>query len=447
MAFASGYLTHRAIVEPAHPSPPTPEVQVHQRATSPLFEDTPNLNRSASAGRQADDSATQTAGIEQEERGSPNLYRLSRLYRSHLSLQRQIDDHWSPEMQKVADSILENAEDNLPKLLAGEYGSSLVLLVPATFSALIAQDQELAVQLYKRYQNQLRRFEYAILESMAQTEPDASWELLEEYAKRTGQAGPMAAAYGEIMIEDPERALAMYESAPDQYRPDIAAAIGGQILAMDTKAGLAWMAEQALPENTLALTLMRDSKAAAAAEELLYRSTDSAVRGRLLSGLAMLKAGRNPGNTLEWLSQFSSEPGYTRAAGYAVEMWASKNAADAAQYLQTQPELETAGNIRSVAAHWAFQDPVTAIDWADGLQDPALKASGLGTLALSLVSKSPQHARHALSRIPPGTGRERAIFMITMYHAGFEQGQALTIMTELGLNESEIENVLSTLPF
>lgn len=355
---------------------------------------------------------------------------------ANLSRQRDL----RRSLREMQRGMQQDPEATIEGLLAEPQSPTRGRVLPQAMALLAQQDPDLALDYLSRFPSELRESEGAILSVLASQDPLAVAELTEDYARRTGDVGPLTMRMAVMMKEDADLALASYERVPEQFKPQVALSLGGQLIQQDPKAGLDWLLQQPLDSSSLETLLrMGGADTQAAAESLLYESTDSAVRQQLLGAMASSRSWNDPAATVAWLEQFEQEPGFEMHYHNAIVRWAGKDPAAAAVHLANNPQRDSSIAIDNIARNWARRDPDAAIAWAQTLSDPVQQQSANRELITFLVQYDPARAKGLYDSMPDGSAKYRAGVDMALQQARYNMPEATRIMEELGIPTDYIQ--------
>lgn len=313
-------------------------------------------------------------------------------------------------------------------------------MLPSAIALLAQQDPDLALDYLARFPNELRDMEGVVLSAMAGRDPDAVNQLVEDYARRTGDVGPMSSALSALVKTDVELALARFDDLPEQFKPQLALTMGAQYAQQDPQAALSWMLEQRMEEHYLQMALqVGGPDIQAAADSLLYETTDEAARRQLLQAVASTRNPQDPAGTVTWLEQFDQEPGFADAYRDALSRWAGQDPAATAAHLENNPQYYDAATTEIIARYWISRDPDAAIAWAEGLDNPQSQSSATGAMVSGLARTDPARARDLYDSLPDSPAKFRAGAEMAVQQARYNQTNAGLIMQEMGVPPEYID--------
>ncbi len=346
-------------------------------------------------------------------------------------------------MREMREGMQQDPEATIDGLLATTESRERQRVLPEAMALLAMQDPDMALDYLSRFPNELRASEGMILSVVASQDPQTAAELTEDYARRSGDVGPLTAGMSALMKSDPELALASYDSVPEQFKSQVALAMGSQYMQQDPEAGLSWMLQQPVDQGSMEVLLrMGGPDVQSAAESLLYETEDSTARGQLMQAVANSRFREDPAGKVAWLEQFEQEPGFLNAHHNAIMHWAGRDPAGAATYLEDNPRYsgESAINVISnIAQNWARRDPDAAIAWAESLSDPAKQESANRSLVMALVQHDPARARGIYDSLPEGPNKYRAGAEMALQQSRYNKTQATQIMEGMGIPEEYID--------
>ncbi len=346
-------------------------------------------------------------------------------------------------MREMRKGMQQDPEATIDGLLATTDSSERQQVLPQAMALLAEQDPDMALDYLSRFPNELRESEGMILSVVARQDPQTTAELTEDYARRSGDVGPLTAGMTALMKTDPELAMASYDSVPEQFKSQVALAMGSEYMQQDPTAGLIWMLQQPVDQSSVEVLLrMGGPDVQSAAESLLYETEDSAARGQLMRALANSRFREDPAGRVAWLEQFEQEPGFQNAHHNAMVRWAGRDPAAAATYLEDNPQYQgdSAVNIISnIAQNWARRDPDAAIAWVASLSDPAQQEYANRSLVMTLVQHDPARARGIYDSLPEGPNKYSAGAQMALQQSRYNKAEATQIMEGMGIPEEYID--------
>ncbi len=348
------------------------------------------------------------------------------------------------QMRELRQGMRDDPEGTIEGLLADAEADEQRQLLPSAIALLAQQDPQLALDYLTRFPDELRELEGVVLSAAASQDPDSVSQLAEDYARRTGNVGPMSTTLSALMKTDVELALARFDTVPEQFKSEVALAVGAQYAQQDPQAALSWMLEQPMEDHYLQVAVqMGGPEVQAAAESLLYETTDDEARQQLLQAVANNRTQQDPAGTVAWLEQFDREPGFANAYQSALSQWAGQDPAAAAAHLESNPQYDSAASSSLIAYYWITRDPDAAIAWAQGLDSQESQESATGAMVSALTRTDPARARDLYDSLPDGPAKFRAGAQMAMQQARFNKTEASQIMEEMGIPPEYVDNYMN----
>lgn len=340
--------------------------------------------------------------------------------------------------------LRQDPEGTIEALLSEPDGIERQALLPPAMAQLARRDPELALAFLELYPDELRETEGSILSTVASQNPQAVAGMAEDFARRTGNTGPLQSMLGSLMQSDVNLALAEYESIPDRFKPQIAMNLGMQYVQRDPEAGLRWMLEQPSSAAYVQVALQMGGGAAqSTAESMLFELPEGETRDNLLNAVASARSQRDGAAAAAWLEQYQGESGYEAAMQSTLSQWASQDPLAAATYLDSNPQLADPTLAVNIVHNWAYREPESAIAWVAEQSDPELQTMASAALVSALGARDPARAEAVYEDMPESPSKHRAGAELAMQLARGDRSVAREKMAELGVPEDYIENYMT----
>lgn len=351
--------------------------------------------------------------------------------------------------QTLAD--LEQAPRRTVESLLSEPASNQrQVLLNAALAELSRLDLDLALALIQEYPDVRMAAESIVIDVAARERPLESQALVEEYAQRTGNSGPLSAMVSTWMRTDPASAKAYFDTVPERFRRDVLASVGAEYASRNPREGIQWYLEQDVDAGILTMMLNGpDADDTAALVESMIDSVDlPGANRRLLTSLVDYKSRMDPTEGVQWIQRYRNQPAYEEAYARAVTRLAEQDPAAAAAQLQHSP-ASTAGRnsaYAGVARNYVMRRPEAALAWANGLADTSARSSALASMAFT-VSRfgDTTRAREIYYAMPEGDTRYRVGSRIAMMEAGRDPERLRAEMQALDIPAEFIDSYITVM--
>ncbi len=343
---------------------------------------------------------------------------------------------------KALRELRQEPEKTMDKLIALEDSANKAMLLQSALGRLAQFNPELALSYVEQYPGQFQHGESIVIGTLAQTSSSPETRaLVEDYAQRSGDTGPLGQMLSQWMQRDSEAALAYYAGMPEQFQKSVATQVGINYIQKDPEAGLDWIIEQTGDVSMVGLAIrIGGQPMVQKAEAMLDQMSDDNQRQQLLWALASDKASGDPAAAIDWLAQYQGEPGYEAAYGNVLSDWANRDPVAVAGVLQGGPELETPGIYTTLGYVWGQRDPEAALAWGDSLTDPDRQANYLASVATAVGQYDEERAREIYFDMPDGDARNRLGAELAVRRAGNDMAAIREAMEELGMSDDVIES-------
>lgn len=116
-----------------------------------------------------------------------------------------------------------------------------------------------------------------------------------------------------------------------------------------------------------------------------------------------------PREAANWLATQRESEGYVEAGESLADAWSMVDPRAAASWAVEEPDADTRSLlVDAVVMNWVLNEASNTIDWAQGIQDPAVRAGALETAFISLDEESPAALDYWLETHPTHPARDIA---------------------------------------
>lgn len=369
---------------------------------------------------------------------------------------------WGPPVNRVRGSVdpglveqtladLRQApRQTVEALLTEPASNQRQLLLNAALEELSQQDLDLALALIQEYPDVKMAAEIVVIDAAAQQRPLESQALVEEYADRTGNSGPLSTMISAWMQTDPAAARTYFDTVPERFRREVLSRVGAEYASRNPREGIQWYLEQDMDAGILTMMLSGpDADDTANLVESMIDTVDlPGANRRLLTSLVDYRSRIDPAAGVAWIQRYRNQPAYEEAYARAVTRLAEQDPAAAAAQLQQSPASTTGRNsaYAGVARNYVMRRPEAALAWANGLADTSARSSALASMAFT-VSRSGDtaRAREIYYAMPEGDSRYRVGSRIALMEAGRDPQRLRSEMEALDIPAEFIDSYITVM--
>ena len=321
-----------------------------------------------------------------------------------------------PLFLMLAKAAPEEVHAMLNKATAGRRASMIPIGQAEAALDLFATDPRLALQLAPSGDTWIAEFLHGpLLPAGSGGTPQETLDLVRTAPSSTMRNGLLHEALSAMMKSSPDTAAAWVEALPAgelkdtarvtlEHRGFTAEQAELERAAMSAAHGGDTSASVELVRGATR-RLLREDPAGTGAQ--VMTGPAGPVRDAALERLGLDWSGYSTQDALTWAESLPPEA-QPRALGGIMETWAGAEPAEASDYLAALPPgPERDAPAAGFARGFSSVDPAGALEWANAVQDAALRQSARMEVAGRWLAKNPDEAKMALGAIPGLTDAER----------------------------------------
>jgi hypothetical protein len=307
------------------------------------------------------------------------------------------------------------------------------------------QDPQAALTWLRTNDPQNRQLEAQILSSYVQRDLDLAIPLIEDFYRRTGDTNVLTQLVAKWASTDPVRALTYADRFGTNEKRNLYQAAATGYLNKQPAAGLDWLLALG-PEYRQVKVSALSSLAynnRELAESALARVNDAEIRSSLMQGIVRQRARYDPEGAMDWLSDYSGEPGYTSAISSVAWQLANQDPARAAELIEPIMTEDNRNRtlIQPVFQNWYRRDPKAALDWVYGLDADTVRNQAISIAAGIVAQSNVDDALDMLDALPEGEMGRNTKMQIASAWANREPDRVDEIVAELDLPD-ELADVI-----